>query len=216
MGAMMLIWVIWELVGAVRGAFGQAERRNNARGAFPRGQDAGAGAGNAGGNPNAPADANQPAQRRQGGGIGEAANPNRPPSTQDLILNHLSQINIQEESHFVEPSSTPPVTSPPPTLLHKAKTFFILLVLTLHPAIWDRRRTTLRAREGRIRDEARTREARIGQRERERQEREEMRRRGAEVPDEEPEAEVAPVVPKPFWVVEYSQRVRSGDWVDDS
>lgn len=224
MGFMVLIWVIWEIAGAIRGVFRQAEQMENdnagnrqqqggAAGANQQAQG-GAAPGNAPANPNAPVQpGGQVAQQRQPGANNQG---NRPPNTQDVILNHLSQVNIQDEARFVEPGATPNVNARPPTFLHKIKTFFLLLILTLHPAIWDRRRATLREREGRIRDEARTREARIRRRELEREEREENRRRGVEVTEEQPETEIPPIVPKPFWVAEYAQRVRSGDWADDS
>ncbi|KAF8591474.1 hypothetical protein K439DRAFT_1644166 [Ramaria rubella] len=214
-GLMVLIWVVWEVAGAVRGALGgengnaNGGRINRAEGVGNAANGAGAGAGAAGG-----------AAAGAGADAMPANNAAQPavPNSQDAILNHLAQFNLANEARFVEPDSTPNLNSLPPSLSHKIKTFFILLFLTLHPAIWDRRRTALRAREGRVREGARTREARVLQHERERAEREENRRRGLEVPladDVVETQEPLPLAPKPFWVAAYVQRVRSGDWVDD-
>ncbi|KIJ56752.1 hypothetical protein M422DRAFT_22905 [Sphaerobolus stellatus SS14] len=221
MAFMVLIWVIWELATAVRGVFGEENGRNNARGAGENPAGQGAAANNGAMDNNAPPNAAAPQGAQQGQRQGANNNNNnngvRPvlPNTQDAIMNRLSQFNIQEEAALVEPEATPNPSTPRPSLFHKVGSFFVLLGLTLHPAIWDRRRATLRQREVRIRDEARTREARIQQRERERAEREENRRKGLEV-TEEAETEIPRIAPKPFWVVEYVQRVRSGDWVDDT
>jgi hypothetical protein len=215
-GLMVLIWVVWEVARAIRGALGgnngnaigrqnnPAQNAGNANAAAAA-AGAGAGAGNAA------------AQAR----AGTNDNSSQPgvPTSQETILNHLAQLNISSEARFVEPGSVPSPNAPPPKLAHKVKTFCMLCLLTLHPAIWDRRRAALRAREGRVREEARNREARALQRERENAEREENRRRGNEsgnggdAASETPEAPPPP--PKPFWVAEYVQRVRSGDWVDE-
>lgn len=210
-GLMVLIWVLWEVAGAIRGALrdnGELNGRQNNRVEN---------AGNANAAPNVAGGEGAAAQARP------AANNNaaqQVPATtsRGAILNHLAQLNLSTESRFVEPDSTPSPSASPPSLAHKMKTFCVLFFLTLHPAIWDRRRTALRAREGRVREEARTREAFALQRDRERRELEENRRRGVEsenngdVPPETPEP---PPAPKPFWVAEYVQRVRSGDWVDE-
>jgi hypothetical protein len=42
---------------------------------------------------------------------------------------------------------------PPPTLLYKVKTFASLIIVTLIPALWDRRRAELMRREGALRTE---------------------------------------------------------------
>ncbi|KAF8529083.1 hypothetical protein BU17DRAFT_37719 [Hysterangium stoloniferum] len=213
-GLMVLIWVVWEVIGAVRGALGgdqalQNRNRNNQQGGGLQN-----GLGPVNGVP-----ANVPGQGPPGAGAG--ARPGAPnnapqaglPNSQEAILNYLAQINLDNEAHFVESDVNLNRNTPPPSLAHKIKTFFLLLILTLYPAIWDRRRAVLRAREGRVRDEARTREARASQRDRERTEREESRRRGLEVSEAEPD--LPPPTVKPLWVAEYVQRVRSGDWVDE-
>lgn len=213
MGIMVLLWVFWELAGAIRVALaGENARRQNgapnggdrARAAQPN-QAPGNGAGPAPPPPPGAAAPGQGGENNTGAAL---------PTTQDAVLNKLSQINISEEAKFIEPGTTSDPGAPPPMLFHKIKTFFILLFLTLHPAIWDRRRTALHAREVRVRDDARTFEARVLQRMRERAEREENIRRGMDV-SAQPEVEVPVVAPKPTWVMEYVRRVRAGDWVDD-
>ncbi|KAF8481351.1 hypothetical protein JB92DRAFT_3039250 [Gautieria morchelliformis] len=199
-GLMVLIWVVWEVARAIPQNAGNAGNANAA-----------AAAGGGGGGEGAAAQAR----------AGTNDNSSQPgvPTSQEAILNHLAQLNISREARFVEPDSTPSPNAPPPKLAHKVKAFCMLCLLTLHPAIWDRRRTALRAREGRVREEARTREARALQRERENAEREENRRRGNESESGGDAAsatpEPLPPTPKPFWVAEYVQRVRSGDWVDE-
>lgn len=203
-GLMVLVWVAWEVIGAVRGALGadngnvnglQNNRADNAGNNGPVGAEGGA----AQARPRANNDATQPAA----------------PTSQEAILNQLAQLNVSTEARFVEPDATPNPNTPSPTLAHKIKIFCILFFLTLHPAIWDRRRTALRAREGRVREAVRTREARALQRERERAEHEENRRRGVEAESNPEVLETSSPAPKPFWVAEYEQRVRSGDWVDE-
>jgi len=213
-GLIVLIWVVWEVIGAVRGALAgdqapQNRNRNNQQGGGLQNGPVNGVPGNVAGQ--GPPDAGA------GAGVRPGAPNNIPhpalPNSQEAILNYLAQINLDNEAHSVESNVNLNPNTPPPSLAHKIKTFFLLLTLTLYPAIWDRRRTVLRAREGRLRDEARRREARALQRDRERAEREENRRRGLEVSEAEPD--LAPPTLKPFWVAEYVQRVRSGDWVDE-
>ena len=215
-GLMVFIWVTWEVMGAVRGVLGG--ENGNANGPNNRAE--------APGNANVPpaaARAGAGAEARPDPGNGNNAAPPAAPASQEAVINRLAHINIAAEAPFAEPNSAPDPNAPPPSLPHKIKVFFALLFLTLHPAIWDRRRTALRAREVRVREEIRMREARALQREREREEREENRRRSADGNGTgdvagEPAADAAelpPPAPKPFWVTEYVQRVRSGDWVDE-
>ena len=209
-GLMVLIWVIWEVLGAVRGAVGRNNGNANGR-QNNRPEN--------GGNANAAAAGGEAAAAQARHGPNNNATQAAAPTSQEAILNHLAQLNLSAEARFVEPDSTPSPSAPPPSLTHKIKTFCALFFLTLHPAIWDRRRTALRSREGRVREDGRTREARALQRDRERTEREENRRRGVESEtssDSTTETpEPPPPVPKPYWVVQYAQRVRSGDWVDE-
>lgn len=207
-GLMVLLWVTWEVAGAVRGALGGNNGRANVRQNNNRVDN--------------PGNANVPAGAVGGDGVAAEARPGTntatqpaAPTSQEAILNHLAQLNLSNEARFVEPNTTPNPSTPPPSLAHKIKMFCALCLLTLHPAIWDRRRSALRGREGRVREDARTREARALQRERGRIEREENRQGGVETESPPETVEIPPPAPRPFWVAEYVQRVRSGDWVDE-
>jgi len=67
----------------------------------------------------------------------------------NLIPNALANINLGHENEMLLASRDPP----PPTFFHKAKTFVSLMLITLVPALWDRRREELRRREGMLRTE---------------------------------------------------------------
>lgn len=96
----------------------------------------------------------------QGGGAGvpgpnglEGQNVTRPsdPTRQqvNVILDSLASVNIGEENEMLEATGN----VPPPTLFHKVKTFASLMIVTLVPALWDRRRAELMRREGSLRTE---------------------------------------------------------------
>jgi hypothetical protein len=104
-----------------------------------------------------------------------------------------------------------------PGLIHKVTTFFGLLVLTLHPAVWNRRRAVLRQREGRIKTEANARERAP--------ETPSVEARGSEANatadgdmaerDRVRSELFAQHARRPRWVQDYVDRVRRGEWVDD-
>lgn len=137
----------------------------------------------------------------------------------EALIDNLSKLNIpaEEEALAASERATP---AEEPGLAHKVTTFLCLLVLTLHPAVWNRRRGVLRQREGRVRTEANARErepeapgieAHVGEdsttTEAERTEREGVARKRAEL--------VAQHARRPKWVQAYIDRVRRGEWVDD-
>lgn len=70
-------------------------------------------------------------------------------NARNLIPNALANINLGDENYVLLGSRDPP----PPTFLHKVKTFVSLMLITLVPALWDRRRTELRRRENMLRTE---------------------------------------------------------------
>jgi hypothetical protein len=88
-------------------------------------------------------------------------------------------------------------------------TFVSLLVLTLHPEVWNRRRAALKTREGRLRTEANV------------MEREVERLEGQELSEEDKKREETTAVlrmqdgRRAPWLKTYIQRVRGGEWVDD-
>jgi hypothetical protein len=91
-----------------------------------------------------------------------------------------------------------------PTLGYRIKTFVQLLVLTAHPAIWDRRRAALRQREGRVRTEMNA------------LERSAQGEGNGDGRTDEVRARVqAEHARRAGWVVEYMERVRGGgDWME--
>jgi hypothetical protein len=124
----------------------------------------------------------------------------RPPSA--TVMDTLANVNLREESAALDVHPEPIAD---PTIGHRIKTFVELLVLTTHPAVWDRRRAALRQREGRVRLEMNARE----------------RAQAAEGDGDEARANRARESLNTLhsrrseWVIKYMERVRGGDWVDD-
>ena len=123
----------------------------------------------------------------------------------ETLMDSLASINLQMETSALD--SRPDAIVP--NMGYRIKTFVQLLVLTAHPAIWDRRRAALRQREGRVRTEMNALEVsaqtlaqtegngdgRLG----------EVRARA-----------LAQHSRRAGWVAEYMERVRGGgDWMDD-
>ncbi|KZT12857.1 uncharacterized protein LAESUDRAFT_746306 [Laetiporus sulphureus 93-53] len=127
------------------------------------------------------------------------------------VLNGLSSLNLRGEERILD--SGAPVR--PPSLSHRIKSFVALLLLTLHPAVWDHRRAALRRREGRLRTEASAIEAA-------RNAESETSTSGSESAstagqDEAAKARALTQVHerRPTWVKEYMRRVQTTDWADD-
>ena len=133
-GVIMGMWVLYEAWGAVRAAV--AATRDPAE---PRRDDEGQAQGGINGGADFPGPNEQEAV--------DAARSAR--FARNIIPNALANINIGEENEMLFRSGDPP----PPTFFHKAKTFVSLMFVTLVPALWDRRRTELRRREGAMRTE---------------------------------------------------------------
>lgn len=120
------------------------------------------------------------------------------------MMDTLANVNLREESAALD---IHPEAIAAPTIGHRIKTFVELLVLTAHPAVWDRRRAALRQREGRVRLEMNVRE----------------RSHSTEGDGDEARAPANRVraaldtlhTRRPAWVINYMERVRGGDWVDD-
>ncbi|KAJ3741303.1 hypothetical protein DFH05DRAFT_1545306 [Lentinula detonsa] len=74
--------------------------------------------------------------------------PARPPS----IIDALASFDITESEAALS-SFLPENDVKEPGLSRKAISFFVLLIATVHPAVWNRRRAILRAREGRVKVE---------------------------------------------------------------
>jgi hypothetical protein len=118
-------------------------------------------------------------------------------------------MNLRDEDRALEaPPDSPP--APAPTFLYKVRAFVSLFILTIHPAIWNRRRLELIQRENRMRMQMNA-----------------MERPPAEgVTDEQAQQEEAKRAEerqqlleqhrrRPAWVRDYIHRARAGEWVDD-
>ena len=136
-GVIMGVWVLYEAWSAIRAAVAAtrdpAEPRRDEDGQVPDGINGGAGA------PRPNGQEGQEATRR--------SDPTR--AQANALLGAMANINLREENEMLEASGD----LPPPTFIHKVKTFALLMIITLVPALWDRRRTELMRREGGLRTE---------------------------------------------------------------
>ncbi|OCH90729.1 hypothetical protein OBBRIDRAFT_887520 [Obba rivulosa] len=199
---MLSAYIIYEAWGAFRAVMGDDRDR-----AQPAPVPAGAAANAA--QPNANAQQGQPGARPARPGPGGAAQGPAGRSHLDILLHRMSDMNLASEDALVDS----PVQAPQPSLLHKAKTFVGLLLLTLYPALWDHRRAALRRREGRLRTEANALEVAEAPRaegggEANAQADEGRARALAEI--------VARRERRPVWVRQYVQRVQTMEWMDDA
>jgi len=133
-GVIMGMWILYEAWGAIRAAV--AATRDPAQ---PRRDEDGQGQGGINGGADFPG-LNEHEER-------DAARHSE--YAQNLIPNALANINLGDENAMLFRSSDPP----PPTFFHKVKTFVSLILITLVPALWDRRREELRRRENMLRTE---------------------------------------------------------------
>ena len=136
-GIVMGMWVLYEAWSAIRAAVAAtrdpAERRRD---------DDGQAQGDVNGGARAPGPNGQEGQ--------DAARSSDPTGQRmNAILNAVANINLREENEVLEASGD----LPPPTFLHKVKTFASLMIVTLIPALWDRRRAELVRREASLRTE---------------------------------------------------------------
>ena len=120
------------------------------------------------------------------------------------FFDSVANMNIADEERVLNTVTDTP--TPEPGLGHKFVTFVGLLVSTLHPAIWNRRRVSLRRREGSIRTETNARNVPLAQSEgdeeaRVAQRRDELRERFER---------------RTPWVRRFMERVADEDWVDDA
>jgi hypothetical protein len=162
----------------------------------------------------------QQQQRARAGGLA-------PPGQGQLnrALDAISHVNLRiEEEALTPPPSNEQHRRRPvqaPGLFHKITTFLFLMVATLHPAVWSRRRNALIQREGRIRTEARGRERppppyQQPDGEDEEDEAQAQARREEDERRERARAElIAQHERRLPWVHDYIERVRETEWVDD-
>lgn len=214
LGLCIVAWIIYEMWTNVRNVVlgplnrereriaGAAAAAEAARQAPGQGQPGGPPATPVPPAPPAQSDIPTPAQNQ------EAQGP-PPPSNSTSLLDLLARIGIDTENKSLWPTSSSRTPISPPSLTHKMMTFVSLLVLTLHPEVWNRRRAALKTREGRLRTEANV------------MEREVERLEGQELSEEDKKREETTAVlrvqdgRRAPWLKAYIQRVRGGEWVDD-
>ncbi|EKM59416.1 uncharacterized protein PHACADRAFT_114129 [Phanerochaete carnosa HHB-10118-sp] len=186
-GVLLSLWILYETWGALRVVLGD--------------RPAGQGAAQARGDP-AAADQGANAQRGQAAAApaGSAQSDRR--GHFDFLLNHMANSGLSSEDATLD-AATP---APEPTVARRVKSFVSLMLMTLHPAVWDRRRTALRRREGRLRTEANVRESTPAE--------------GSGEEDANRVQARAQVTARherrPQWVQRYVERVQVTEWADDS
>ncbi|KIK65403.1 hypothetical protein GYMLUDRAFT_219407 [Collybiopsis luxurians FD-317 M1] len=170
---MIIAWVMWEIWVPIRAVF---RRVGRAVDALEQAQGGGQGQGGPAG-ANFPRDGQVPVVNRGAQPVrneAPAAAPADPPppagnnpaavvpnAAAGSIVNTLASFDIAEGEAALQAFADHPVHDhagtqdvfPEPNLGRKALSFVVLLVTTVHPAVWNKRRATLRAREGRVRVE---------------------------------------------------------------
>lgn len=200
-GLVISVWVLYEAWNALRMVLGHGDRqgRENRDGAPNNGDAAVDGA--------APA-----APLPQPGAQPHVPNSNRN-SSRSLVNKLLDKFaNFQLVTEELSLVGDPLGSVPVPTTFHRIKTFCALLLTTLHPAVWDRRRAYLRRREGRIRGEANVRDSEEPAAPAESQE---PPNAAAEARAQLRTALTARHERRPAWVKEYVERVLTTEWADD-
>lgn len=155
-----------------------------------------------------------PAAPGQPGVVPDVPGLNDLPATQRRVqsralMEMLGNMNVETEQRVLtEATQENPME---PGLGHKIVTFFGLLLTTLHPAIWNQRRTALRSREGTLRTEVNIRNAQA------RTDLEDEEARRNEERAEESRRSLREMhARRPQWVRRYIERVVEAEWVDDA
>lgn len=184
---LILAWVLYEIWQPIRNAL------RNAQGAADQRQEPNVGGGE--GRPGVLLNRDEQGNLRPPGA--QAAN------SALAMFESLGNIHTATEEHALNGRDVPE-----PTWKEKAYVFASLLVTSAHPGMWNRRRTTLRERESRIRADASIREEvpNSGE-EQQTPENEARTRRRAELLEQHAQ--------RPAWVQAYIHRVVSGNWADD-
>ncbi|KIJ70243.1 hypothetical protein HYDPIDRAFT_78979 [Hydnomerulius pinastri MD-312] len=218
LGLCIVAWIMYEMWTHVRivilrpleraAGNGAAAAGNDARavpGAVPAAQPAAPANGPAGAQnplgPATPAEQTRNHQQAQGPPI---------PSQSNGIVDSFALTGVHSENKLLWPTQQPTRLPEPPTFLHKATMFLSLITVTLHPEIFNRRRTALRQREGRLRTETNT------------MAREPEAREDGEPPSEEEQKRQefkqqlqTQHSRRATWVKQYVDRVRGGEWIDE-
>lgn len=129
------------------------------------------------------------------------------PRQSNGIVDSLALANIHNENKLLWPLQQPTTVPEPPSFLHKVSSFFSLLVVTLHPEVYNRRRATLRQREGRLRTEMNAGEEAGNN---EQMPSEEERRKDAFRQQLQTQH-----AQRAVWVKRYVERARQDDWIEE-
>ncbi|KAG8218796.1 hypothetical protein J3R82DRAFT_4471 [Butyriboletus roseoflavus] len=132
------------------------------------------------------------------------------PRQSNGIVDSLALANVHNGNKLLWPLQQPATIPEPPTFLHKAMSFFSLLVVTLHPEVYNRRRVALRQREGRLRTEMNAVEQGSSASDSEQVPSEEERRKDAFRQQLQTQH-----TQRAVWVKRYVERVRRDDWVEE-
>lgn len=197
-GVLLSAWILYEAWGAFRAVLG-----NGAVG------QAGGVAGVVGNNQNG--NINPAGQNGRIPPGGPNTNSNQRRSQVGALLDSVAEMNLGAEDAILAVNDRRQDSAP--SLGHRVKTFVGLLVTTLHPAVWDRRRNVLRRREARVRTEANARDAATPPQNAE----------GNDGPTTETEPRAHPSAHlvelhegRPQWVKDYVERVQMSEWADDA
>lgn len=132
------------------------------------------------------------------------------PRQSNGIVDSLALANVHQENKLLWPLQQPATTPESPTFLLKATSFLSLLVVTLHPEVYNRRRAALRIRESRLRTEMNA------------IERDEEARDSEQMSSEEEQRKIAfrqqlrtQHTQRATWLKRYVERVRQDDWVEE-
>jgi len=131
------------------------------------------------------------------------------PRPSNGIIDSLALANVHYDNKLLWPLQQPTTIPEPPKFLRKLMSFLSLLVVTLHPEVYNRRRVALRQREGRLRTEMNA----IGRG---------VEARNSEMPSEEEQRKnafrqqlQAQHAQRAVWVQRYVERVRQDDWIEE-
>ncbi|OJA20918.1 hypothetical protein AZE42_00905 [Rhizopogon vesiculosus] len=208
LGLCIIAWIVYEMWTNLRNVvLGPLNRERERVAAAAEAARLAPGQGQAGGPPGTPAPPVQSSTQAQTQ-TREAQGP-PPPSNSTSLLDLLAHIGIDAENKLLWPTSSLRTPLSPLSLMHKFTTFVILIMLTLHPEIWNRRRAALKTREGRLRTEANAMEREIERAEGQELSEDDRKRDDTKAALLLQDGRRAP------WVKTYVQRVRGGEWVDD-
>jgi hypothetical protein len=131
------------------------------------------------------------------------------PRQSNGIIDSLALANVHYENKLLWPLQQPTTIPEPPSFLYKMMSFLSLLVVTLHPEVYNRRRVSLRQREGRLRTEMNAMERSV-------------EAGNSEVPSEEEQRKNAfrqqlqtQHAQRAVWIKRYVERVRQDDWIEE-